>query len=128
MIDLQLSEPQAAAIVQAVDRGGPPSDGRHLAALRRARDRLAAALDRRRTIPQHAHDCDALSDALSAVGRADFVALMTTRLRDLTRVAELWSAVERRAAPEAQARLLDPARVDAPGWQAEAVDAIEAAD
>jgi len=126
MIDLTLSEPQAYALVETLQRGTPPTDGRTRNALQRGQERIEAALDKRRTIPDHAHDCDALSDALSGVGRAEFVTLITARLRDLTDVVRLWTAIERHGRPEARVRLLNPAGVDEADWRSEVVDELDA--
>lgn len=126
MLDIRFSEPQALAIIETLARGAPPSDGRSRAALDRARDRLAAALDTRRVIPDHAHDCDALSDALSAVGSVELLALAARRVRDLARVVELWTAVERAGRAEARARLLRVEVVDEPEWRADVLDELEA--
>lgn len=126
MIDIRFSEPQAFAVIETLADGQPPSDGRSRAALERARGRLIAALDNRRVIPEHAHDCDALSDALSAVGSAEFVALAARRVRDLIQVAELWVAVERAGRVGARARLLRVEVVDEAWWRADVLDELEA--
>lgn len=129
MIDLRLSEAQAAALLSVAARGTPPPelDGRNLAALARATARLDIALSVRRSIPEHAATCDDISDLLSSVSHARFVVLAHARLLDLRALCRLWARAEKLPLDAPGAELVDVARVDEPGWRAEVTDALRGA-
>ena len=109
--------------------GAPPPDfdGRSLAAAHRAAAKLDRALAWRKTIPAHATTCDDLSDALSTVTRAPFVAFIHPRLRDLLAVTRLWLQAERLPPETPAARLVRVELIDTPRWRADLVDALVAA-
>lgn len=129
MIDITLSEAQATALLTHTRSGAPPpdlTDGRTLAALQRAADRLEAALYRR-PIPDYIHTCDQLCDTLHHIRSRPLIDLIHARLSDLHAIARLWRAAERLPAEDRFRGLLDPALIDSIAWAADILDALDAA-